>query len=189
MSQTSEAAVLGVEYGAVASRERGAMAADIDIEAMYRTYGDMVVGRCRMLLGNDADAQEVAQDVFIRLMRYADSFRGEARPSTYLFRIATTTCLNRIRTRKRRREDMVEELPPQAANDTLMHELEIRELLNVTLDGLDETTEAAVVFHFVDGMTYTEVGEVLGLSAAAVRKRIGKLRDRIRQNHPEWTQR
>ena len=186
MSVGCQAAFDGVECGVVTTRQRGVMAGEIDIEAMYRTYGDLVVGRCRTLLGNEADAQEVAQDIFIRLMRYKDRFRGDARPSTYLFKITTTTCLNRIRTRKRRREDIVEEPPVEASNDTMLRDLEIRQLLDVLLDGVDERTQTCVVFHYVDGMTHAEVGEVLGITAAAVRKRIAKFRQRVRANPPDW---
>ena len=164
---------------------RGAMS--LDIEALYRKYGDLVYGRCRTLLGNDADAAEVAQDVFIRLMRYAEGFRGDASPSTYLFKITTTTCLNRIRTRKRRREEMVEEMPVGVAvNDTLLDDLELRQLLDVLLRDCDERTQACVVYHYVDGMTHDEAGEMLGISGAAVRKRIAKFRDEVRANPPDW---
>lgn len=186
-SLLSAAASTTSEYETPGRRvEQGTMATEIDIEALYRDYGDLVYGRCRTLLGNDADAQEVAQEVFIRLMRYADGFRGEARPSTYLFKITTTTCLNRIRTRKRRREEIVEELPPTASNDTLLDDLELRQLLEVLLVGADERTQACIVYHYVDGMTHREVGEVLGISGAAVRKRIAKFRDRVRANPPDW---
>ena len=162
------------------------MADRIDIEALYRDYGDLVYGRCRTLLGNDADAQEVMQDIFIRLMRYADGFRGEARPSTYLFKITTTTCLNRIRSRRRRREDFVEEIPQTAANDTMLDTVEVRQLLDILLANADERTTACVVYHFVDGMTHAEVGQILGISGAAVRKRIAKFRSSVRAHPPDW---
>lgn len=165
------------------------MAGRIDIEEMYRSYGDLVVGRCRTLLGNDADAQEAAQEVFIRLMRYADRFRGEAQPSTYLFKITTTTCLNRIRSRKRRREDIVEEAPAVEVQDTLLQGVELRQLLDVLLDGVDEGTAAAVIYHFVDGMTHAEIGHVLGVTGAAIRKRIAKFKTRVRANPPDWMER
>ncbi len=174
------------ECGAAGGRTRGAMADGINIEALYRRYGDMVLGRCRVLLRNEADAQEIAQEVFIRFMRYAEGFRGDAQPSTYLFQIATTTALNRIRTRKRRREDMVEDLPPQAANDTLLRDVEVRQLLDLILKDEDEITQMCVVFHFLDGMTHAEVGQAVGLSAAGVRKRLTKFRNQVRRNLPDW---
>lgn len=164
------------------SRERDGF----DIAALYRRYGDMVYGRCRSLLGNHADAQEACQDVFLKLHRYRDSFRGDAAPTTYLFKVTTTTCLNRIRTRTRRREDMVEELPPVVESDGLLDALEVRQLVDDLLSDEDERTQACVIYHYVDGMTHDEAGELLGISGAAVRKRIAKFRNKVRENPPAW---
>ena len=151
---------------------------ELDIATLYRRYGDMVLNRCRSLLGNEADAQETAQDVFLKLHRSRDRFRGEAAPSTYLFKATTTTCLNKLRTRYRRKEDMVEELPP-VPTDTLLDSVAIRQLVQQVLQLADERTEACVVYHFVDGMTHDETGEMLGITGAAVRKRIGVFKRKV----------
>jgi RNA polymerase sigma-70 factor (ECF subfamily) len=158
-----------------------------DLEDLYRRYGDLVVGRCRSLLGNDADAREAAQEIFLRLWRYRHGFRGEASPATYLFKVTTTTCLNRLRSRRRRPEDPVEELPPSAAvTDTMLASIEVRQLLRLLLEDEDERTQAAVVYHFVDGMTHEEAGELLGLSGAAIRKRIAQFRARVAGGPLAW---
>jgi len=165
------------------------VAADpLDIAALYRRYGSMVQGRCRSLLGNDADAQEATQEVFLKLHRYRDRFRGDASPSTYLFKITTTTCLNRIRTRKRRPEDLVEEPPEPTGRPTttLLRDIELRQLVDQLLDGVDEGVAAAVIYFYVDGLTHKEAGELLGVSAAAARKRVATFRNRVRANPPDW---
>lgn len=154
------------------------MSAELDINALYRRYGDMVLGRCRFLLGNDADAQEAVQEIFLRLHRNRAGFRGEASPSTYLFKTTTTTCLNWLRTRRRRKEDSVEELP-HVPTDSLLDRIELRQLVELLLDDEDERTQAALVYVYVDGMTQDEAGEMLGVTGAAVRKRIGQLRARV----------
>ena len=64
----------------------------------------MVFRRARALLGNDADAQEAAQEVFIRWLQGIDGFQERALLSTWLYRITTNYCLNRIRDARRRRE-------------------------------------------------------------------------------------
>jgi RNA polymerase sigma-70 factor (ECF subfamily) len=157
----------------------------LDIEALYRRYGDLVYGRCRSLLSNEADAQEAMQEVFLRVWRYRDGFRGEASPTTWLFKVTTTTCLNRLRTRRRRPEDPVEEFPPgTASNDTLMDTIELRQLLDTVLRDEDERTVACVVYHYVDGMTHDEVGALLGVTGAAVRKRISQFRARVSTRWP-----
>lgn len=158
----------------------------LDIAALYRRYGDMVLGRCRSLLGNDADAQEIAQEVFLQLHRYRDRFRGDAAPSTYLYRAATNLCLNKLRSRRRRPEDPVDELPASASDDGLVAAVEIRQLVVGLLADEDERTVQCVVYHYMDGMTHDEVGELIGVSGAAVRKRIAKFRAKVTDNRPRW---
>jgi RNA polymerase sigma-70 factor (ECF subfamily) len=175
------AALSAPDYGTGHSRvQRGAMSRELDIEDMYRRYGDLVFGRCRSLLHNEADAQEATQEVFLRVWRYRASFRGEASPATYLFKVTTTTCLNRLRTKRRRPEDPVEEPPASAGvNDTLLENVELRQLLDTVLQDADERTIQCLVYHYVDGMTHDEVGEILGVTGAAVRKRLSQFRTRM----------
>ena len=52
----------------------------LDIPELYRRYGDLVLGRCRTLLRNDEDAQDTMREVFLKLHRYRDSFRGGSSP-------------------------------------------------------------------------------------------------------------
>jgi RNA polymerase sigma-70 factor (ECF subfamily) len=151
----------------------------MDVAALYRTYGDMVLARCRTLLRNDADAQDATQDTFLRAWRYADGFRGESSPSTWLFRIATTTCLNRIRTRKRRPEDAVDELP-LGETDGMIDAFELENLIEELSRGEDEKTWESVVHFYLDGMTHDEIGELMGVTGAAIRKRISQVRTRAR---------
>ncbi|MFT6160894.1 MAG: RNA polymerase sigma-70 factor (ECF subfamily) [Myxococcota bacterium] len=158
----------------------------MDVEALYRRYGDMVLSRCRTLLGNDADAAESCQEVFLKLHRYQDSFRGESKPSTYLYKIATTTCLNKLRSRKRRREDPVAEPIVVPYTDTMLSHVAVRDLAARVTDLADEGTKLCLIYHYVDGMTHAEVGTLLGITAGAVRKRIRVFRNSIRNNPPAW---
>lgn len=158
----------------------------IDVTALYRRYGDIVLGRCRNLLRDDADARDATQEVFLKLHRYRDGFRGEAAPTTYLFKITTTICLNRLRTRRRHPEDLVDEPPSGATTDSLLDRLAVRDLLDRLLADEDDRTRECVVYHLVDGMTHEEVGEMVGLSAAAVRKRIATFRAGLRDDPPPW---
>ena len=158
-----------------------------DVADLYRRYGDLVLGRCRTLLRDDADARDACQEVFLRMHRYRDRFRGDAAPSTYLFHVTTTTCLNRLRTRRRRPEDPVAEpVEPAVPNDTLLDDLSLRDLVRRVLGEADERTRLCVLYHCADGMTCEEAGALLGISAAAVRKRISTFRDSLRISPPVW---
>lgn len=156
----------------------------LDIPALYRRYGDLVLGRCRTILRNDADAQDAMQEVFLKLHRFSESFRGESSPSTFLYRVTTTTCLNRIRTRKRRPEDPVEEMPPLPSTDSVLDTLALRELLDQLLETSDPKTRECLIYHYVDGMTHDEVGEMVSLSGAAVRKRIAAFKSEAQGRLP-----
>ncbi len=155
----------------------------IDVEALYRRYGPMVLRRCRRLLGDDEKAWDAMQDVFVQLLRHEDRLDAAA-PSSLLYRIATNVCLNRLRSQSRRREDPA---------DTLIDEIarvatdEPRSQARLTLDRLlgrgteSESTAAMAVMHWVDGMTHEEVAREFGMSVSGVRKRLRQLQARIRQ--------
>lgn len=160
------------------------MAGQIDVTAAYRKYGDMVLGRCRTLLHNDADATEACQEIFLKLHRYRSRYRGDASVSTYLFRITTNHCLNQLRSRRRRPEDPVEDL--NHISDSVLDQVEVRQLVDKLLAGCDERTRECVIYHYMDGMTHNEVGALMGISGAAVRKRLFKFRTRVAHKAPAW---
>lgn len=83
----------------------------LDVEALYRKYGPMVLRRCRSLLGNEERARDAMQDTFVRLLKSRESLTGEA-PSSLLYCIATNVCLNLIRAERRRPADCDEESSP-----------------------------------------------------------------------------
>jgi RNA polymerase sigma-70 factor, ECF subfamily len=176
-SATRELAVAAADGRAIGIEARLGRAMAIDVESLYRRYGDLVLGRCRTLLGSDVDAQEACQEIFLRVHRYSATFRGDASPSTFLFRVTTNHCLNVLRTRRRRPEDAEEDLSFVA--DVMKDRAESRELLDRVLAGQDEKTTQCIVYHMLDGMTHEETGQLVGLSGAAVRKRLAKFKREI----------
>ncbi len=153
----------------------------IDVEALYRRYGPMVLRRCRRLLGDDEKAWDAMQDVFVQLLRNEDRLDATA-PSSLLYRIATNVCLNRLRSQSRRPEDpadaLIDEIARVAADEP-------RSQARLTLDrllgraGESQSTAAMAVMHWVDGMTHEEVAREFGMSVSGVRKRLRLLQARI----------
>jgi RNA polymerase sigma factor (sigma-70 family) len=147
-------------------------AAGLDVAALYERYGPMVLRRCRRLLGDDAEAEDVMQEVFVRLLRHRERLTGSY-PSSLLFRIATNLSLNRLRDRKRQ---------PAAPGDEALFRIATMENLDapLVLDRLfgrhPESTRTMAVLHYVDGMTLEQVGRECGLSMSGVRKRLRGLR-------------
>ena len=152
-----------------------------DIESWYRTYGPMVLRRCRTLLPSEEEATEAMQDTFVQVIRYADRLDGKS-PSSLLYRIATNVCFNRIRSRRRRPED--------ASSDTLANLASVagsegrstaRDLLDRLFGGEPDSTATIAVMHLLEGHTHQEVADAVGLSVSGVRKRLRKLRGLLDQ--------
>jgi len=148
----------------------------LEIESIYRKYGAMVRRRCLTILHDDSDAEDAMQEVFMRALRSLDSFRGQASPATWLYRIATNICLNRIRNarnRERLDKEVLEAPEPAQPVESWPRDLALR-----VMSGFDRTTRETVVYAFVEDMTYQEIAEVMGCSVSIVRKRIAKFRDK-----------
>ncbi len=156
-------------------------AGKMDIEELYRRFGPMVVRRCRKLLRDEDEADDVAQDVFVQLIRNQGRLRDDY-PSSLLYRIATNLCLNRIRDRQRMREDRVGDdiLSSIASSDVDERQLEARNTLDRLFGGQLESTRTMAVLHYVDGLTLEEVAEEVGMSVSGVRKRLRGLRGSLK---------
>ena len=152
------------------------MADPIDVEALAERYGPMVLRRCRHLLRNEADALDVCQEVFVKLLEHRHRLDASA-PSSLLYRIATNLSLNRIRDDGRR---------PATEGDATLHaiaaaeEPEHQSIARLTLERLfgrhAESSRTMAVLHFVDGLTLAEVAAETGMSVSGVRKRLRHLR-------------
>lgn len=151
-------------------------AEDVDVDAWYRTYGPMVLRRCRSLLGSEEEAVDAMQDTFVKVLRYRGRLDGRA-PSSLLYRIATNTCLNRIRARGRRPEDPSSDTLVAIAKVTAEDDRSAaRDLLGRLFGSEPDSTATIAVMHLLEGHTHQEVADAVGLSVSGVRKRLRKLR-------------
>lgn len=155
----------------------------IDVEALYRAYGPIVLRRCRHMLRDESAARDVMHDVFVELLRRRDVLedRGLA---NLLLTIATNLCLNRIRARGRRPEVPQSALLFEIAS---LDNIEERTLARRTLDRIfrrhpNDSRLIATLYH-VDGLTLEEVAREVGMSVSGVRKRLRS----VRSNRPAPT--
>lgn len=153
----------------------------IDVEKMYRTYGPMVLRRCRQLLGSEDRACDAMQEVFVRLIRSRERVTDDY-PSSLLYRMATNVSLNMIRSEKRRGEvsDGTEVLERLAHADEGTERFEWRSVLARVLRSEPVSTRYMAVLHYVDGLTLEEVAREVSMSVSGVRKRLRTLRAQVR---------
>ncbi len=152
----------------------------MNIEEYYRTYGSMVYRRCMRLLNDEDEAVDAMQEVFVKLLEMrATEVRA---PSSLLYVIATRSCLNRIRSRRRRPETPDEELIHGVAhaNDSGSRS-QARLMLGRLFKHNPETSRVIALLHFLDGLTLQETADEVGMSVSGVRRRIRVMRQQLHE--------
>lgn len=133
-----------------------------------------VLGYATRLLGGDrAEAEDVAQEALLRLWKIAPDWRqGEARVSTWLYRVVTNLCTDRLRGRSRRKSVGLDEAPEVADQahgaEAGMIENDRMTALQDALTELPERQRQAVVLRHIEGLTNPEIAEVMDLGVEAV---------------------
>jgi RNA polymerase sigma factor (sigma-70 family) len=154
---------------------------DIDIEAMYRKYGPMVLRRCRYLLKNEQKALDAMQDTFVRVLRYKNKLYAAALCSL-LYRIATNICLNIMRAEKRRPVTVQDDLLQQIVYlDEGVQRFFHKDIINSIFQTEKPSTREIAVLHYVDGLTLEQVSKEVRLSVSGVRKRLRLLKSKLKE--------
>ena len=154
-------------------------------EEIYARFGDMVFGLALRMGGDRELAADMTQETFLRVYRHLGRFRGRSSLKTWIYRIAINCCRSRLRRRSRRRlEGPLEQMGEVAdrrggpEEDALAHDLGRR--LAAAVGELPVAFREAVVLRDVQGLSYVEIGEVLGVRIGTVRSRIARGRERLR---------
>jgi RNA polymerase sigma-70 factor, ECF subfamily len=162
------------------------------LELLYRRHAPRVYRQANALLGNDAEAEEIVQEVFLTLYEKAGTFRGEAAFSTWLYRLTLNAALTRLRRKKRSQEIPYEEYLPQYQADghhlvrpvvdwsqdveSTLARTELQGLLQQALNQLKPVDKAVVVLSDLEGVPNREIGKALGLTVPAVKTRLHRAR-------------
>jgi RNA polymerase sigma-70 factor (ECF subfamily) len=162
-------------------------------KTLVANYQDLVYNTALGIVQNSEDAEDVAQEVFIQVYRSIDQFKGDARLSTWIYRITTTKALDHIRSRKRKKRfAFITSL--FGPNDELVHEPVDFQHPGVTLDRkeqaallfrmieqLPENQKVAFTLHKTEELSYQEIADVMQLSVSAVESLLFRARQNLRK--------
>jgi RNA polymerase sigma-70 factor (ECF subfamily) len=164
-------------------------------EELVRRYQHRLVAVMHHLVGNAEEAEDLAQEVFLRIYRARKTYHPRSKFSTWLFTIANNLALNSLRTQSRRpvvpltaRESgplgnrPEEQLVPDPGTGPVqrVQKAELAERIRAALDSLNERQRMAVVLNKFEDMNYAEIAEVMGLSIKAVKSLLSRARVNLR---------
>jgi len=150
------------------------------------TYKDMVYTICVRMLTIEADAEEAAQDVFVKAYRSIQGFQGKSKFSTWLYRIAYNQCISVIR-KKVKMIDLVDEMPEAEVDERDMNGLESisakerSRYLKVAIEALPETDGVIVTLFYYDELSLEEIAEITGLTNSNIRIKLHRSRKKMYQ--------
>ena len=179
------------EQELVARARRGDESA---FEALVTENEKRIYNLCRRLTGNQEDAAELTQEAFLNAWRGLGRFQGESSFSTWLYRLATNACIDFLRKEKRRQslsmtvslDDEEEarqvELPDERyAPEGALERAEARRAVAEGLERLTLEHRQVLVLREIHGLSYAEIGQVLGLEEGTVKSRIARARGALRK--------
>jgi RNA polymerase sigma-70 factor, ECF subfamily len=160
-------------------------------EKVFTEYAPRVYNLARRMLGNDADAEDVTQDVLVQVVRKLNTFRGESDFSTWLHRVTVNAALAHRGKRARRAEHEVHDplenflddghhgaavKPWWVAPDQRALDQETQRLIEEAIARLPEIYRDVYVLADVEGLNNPEIADILGLSVSAVKSRLHRAR-------------
>jgi len=170
------------EMALVERCRRGDLAA---FEELYKAHAGKLFSVAVRMLGNPADAEDLLQEIFLSAHRKLDGFRGESALGTWLYRLATNHCLDYLRSRAARTNQLTDALDDErglfdAGRGGLAERSITKMDLERALAQLPDGCRAAFLLHDVQGLEHREVAEALGVAEGTSKSQVHKARLRLR---------
>ena len=166
---------------------------------MVEEYQDQVFSLLYRMLGSRAEAEDIAQEVFVTVFKSIDQFRGESKFSTWLYRIAANHSKNRIKYLSRRYDRATSEYDEAAERDVnaqrgegigqariaspdaALEGAELERTVQAAIHDLDEDHRLVIVLRDIEELSYEEIAEIAGLPEGTVKSRIHRARVALKE--------
>jgi RNA polymerase sigma-70 factor (ECF subfamily) len=155
-------------------------------EELVRRHERKVLTNCRYLSGSPSDAEDLAQEVFVKAYFGIAGFEGRASFQTWIQRIKANHCINFVKKKRIKTLDLDPEVVEHAASRPPEGELELERQdtkgrVGLILLEMTETLRVPLVLRDMDGLSYEEIAEELGIGLSAVKMRIKRGREEFRR--------
>jgi len=153
---------------------------------VMRQYRYSIVNFCYRLLGNAGEADDAAQETFVRCYQARHRLRSGAKLSTWLFTIARNLCLDRLRYRKRHPTEALENVPEPVTISNEVGNREIATAIATAVAQLPEDQRTVVVLAEYHGLSYAEIAEVMNCSVKSVEALLYRAKHALRTELRMW---
>lgn len=167
---------------------------DMDaLRQLIEAHQHRVIGTVAKMLGDDSDAEDISQQVFIRVWKSAARYEPTAKFTTWLFKITRNLVFNELRRRKRHPtrsldatmddDDRPLQIPDPGTKpaDTALLDDEMQSAIQKAIEELPEIQRMAIILRRYDDIPYEDIGEILGLSVPAVKSVLFRARTELRE--------
>ena len=169
--------VLADDVQLIAACRRGEARA---MEMLYHQYKRRVFGMAHRIVGA-SDAEEVAQEVFVRVFRALASFRGDSALSTWIYRLTVNASLSHLAKRGRRQEVGDDALIDVAATPAVVRDSALAARIEAGLAKLPAGYRAILVLHDVEGLSHEECAAILDCRVGTCKSQLHKARAKMRE--------
>ncbi|HMK20468.1 MAG TPA: RNA polymerase sigma factor [Chitinophagaceae bacterium] len=166
-------------------------------KTIVEQWKDMVYNTILGIVQNETEAEDLTQDVFIKVFEKISTFKGDSKFSTWLYRIATTTALDHLRSKKRKKRfgflqslgggnDEKESIPDFHHPGVSLDNKERAAVLFKAIESLPENQKTAYTLHKLEGLSYRDVSEVLNTTVSAVESLMSRANQNLRKELEEY---
>lgn len=150
-------------------------------ESLYRTYVPGIVALARRMVGDEHEAREVVQDIFVRAWERLASFRGESTLGTWLHRLGVNVILERLRSAKRDAGRFIDDdiAAAPVSGPTSDVQLDARMDIDAALARLPAGARVVFVMHDIEGYSHEEIATITGLAPGTARAQLWRARRRL----------
>jgi RNA polymerase sigma-70 factor (ECF subfamily) len=170
---------------------------DAAYDELVRTYSASIFHVAFRMLGDSAEASDAVQEIFLKVFRNIGGFKGEAALKTWIFKIAFSEILNRLRWWKRRKRFATMSLDdqpngvssgtysvasPGPTPEQILQSKEEENAIQLALGRLSKDHRSIVILRDIEGFSYTEIADVLGVSIGTVKSRLARARADLKKS-------
>lgn len=159
------------------------MSSDKDFNKVISEYQSLVRKICFGFASNEDELNDFTQEVFIQIWRKLDTFRGQSKISTWIYRVTVNVCLYEV-SKKKRNEKIKQELVKFPIDETDSSVTQFKEnQINYLYDAIKKLPQLdrAIIMLYLEKRTHNEIAEIIGLSQSNVGVRINRIKKKLKK--------